>query len=74
MARRYLTTAEAAEYLTGMGAPGTRKTLETWRCRGVGPATTRIRGRVLYDIADLERFAAGQRTRTADQPDIRPAA
>jgi len=72
MARRYFTTAEAAEYLQEMGAPGTRKSLETWRCRGVGPAFVRIRGCVRYLLADLEQFAAGAHTRTADQPAGRP--
>jgi hypothetical protein len=32
------------------------RTLEQWRWRGIGPKYRRIGGRVIYSIAEVERF------------------
>lgn len=46
------TTDEAAAYLRVK-----KGTLEVWRSQKRGPKYQKIGGRVVYDIADLERFA-----------------
>ena len=59
---RYLRTPEAARFL---GISG--RTLEKHRIFGTGPVYRKIGGRVVYRVADLERWAdLGQRTSTAD--------
>jgi excisionase family DNA binding protein len=47
----YLTTEEAAKYICAK-----RQTLETWRCRGVGPAYFKQGSKVLYAKEDLDRY------------------
>jgi len=49
--RRWLTTKEATEY-TGIPV----NTLRWMRYMGVGPNFYKPRGRVLYDVADLDAF------------------
>jgi hypothetical protein len=49
--RRWLTTVQAAEY-TSIPA----STLRWMRYVGVGPRFSKPRGRVLYDVADLDAF------------------
>ena len=83
MACKRLRPSEAAAWNREHGAPGISVGgLEVMRSRGVGPAYYKVQGRIVYDIADLEAWAAGQRVetrfsasapppRTADQ---RPAA
>lgn len=46
-------TEEAAAYLRIK-----KGTLEVWRSQKRGPRYQKIGGRVVYDLADLERFAA----------------
>jgi hypothetical protein len=43
----------------------TVKTLSNWRSAGQGPAYVKIGGRVLYPVADLERWEQERRIRTA---------
>jgi hypothetical protein len=49
--QRFLNTKQAAEY-TGIPA----STLRWMRYIGVGPKFYKPRGRVLYDVADLDAF------------------
>jgi len=37
------------------------RTLNNWQRSGYGPKATRDSGRLLYDIAEIEAFAAGVR-------------
>jgi predicted site-specific integrase-resolvase len=37
------------------------RTLERWRWRGEGPAFTKIGGRVVYRIADVQAYEDGRR-------------
>jgi len=53
---KYLTTEEVAELLR---APA--ETVRYWRHIGKGPISFRVGRRVLYDIADVERFVADAR-------------
>ena len=32
------------------------RTLEQWRWRGIGPQYRRLGGRVIYSVAEIERF------------------
>lgn len=49
-----LTTQAAADFLTL-----TKRTLETWRCKGIGPPYRKLGGAVRYAMVDLENFVAG---------------
>ena len=49
--QRWLTTSQAAQY---SGIPA--NTLRWMRYIGQGPKFTKPRGRVLYDVADLDAF------------------
>jgi DNA-binding transcriptional MerR regulator len=40
------------------------RTLERWRRRGTGPAFLKVGGRVVYRLADIEVYEAGQRRAT----------
>ena len=59
--KRLKNTVEAAEYL-GL-SPGT---LEVWRSLGRGPRYRKFGRRVMYDIADLDRYAATHIVETCD--------
>jgi hypothetical protein len=68
---RLLRTAEAARWL---GLSG--RTLEKHRTFGTGPAYRKIGGRVVYALADLQRWAdRGSRTSTSERvlEEVRPA-
>src|SRR3546814_20836212 len=54
---RRLSEREAAAYL----GPVTPRTLQDWRIKGMGPAYTKLGGRVAYDVADLDSFIATRR-------------
>lgn len=49
--RVLLTEAEVAER-TGLARP----TLRTWRSRRIGPPAIRLGSRIMYDLAELERW------------------
>lgn len=49
-----LSPAEAGRYLGGF----TVGTLANWRSRGDGPPWTKVCGRVIYRIVDLDAFLA----------------
>ena len=49
--RKYLTAADAARYVGY-----TPNTLAQYRCRRIGPSYLKARGRVLYAVADLDRW------------------
>jgi len=56
MPQKLLTTKQASDYLASLGLPYTVSTLNTWRCRGEGPAFVKIRNNVRYEEAELQRF------------------
>ena len=62
---RRLSTREAAQYL-GV-KPGT---LEVWRSLGKGPRYVKLGARVVYEIADLDAFAASRVVETRDTATI----
>jgi len=53
----YLPTVQAAQWLRARGAPiAGESTLRMMRDRGAGPVCTKIPGRCLYHIEDLENW------------------
>ena len=63
--RRRLNTLDAAEYL---GVK--RGTMEVWRSLGKGPRYIKLGTRVVYEIDDLDAFAASHVVETKDTADI----
>lgn len=63
--QRRLNTVDAAEYL-GV-RPGT---MEVWRSLGKGPRYIKLGARVVYEIADLDAFAASRAVETSDTATI----
>lgn len=62
---RYLKTPEAAAHL-GLSP----RTLEKHRCYGTGPVFRKLGGRIVYQIDDLDAWAAiGSRRSTSDPGD-----
>ena len=53
--RRFLNTAEAADYLSV-----STQTLEVWRKKRVGPRYTKLQRGVRYDVAELDAFMRGE--------------
>ena len=45
-----------------------QKTLENWRCLGVGPPFYKIGERVFYDEADLDAWLQSRRRTSTSQP------
>ncbi|MES2338768.1 MAG: helix-turn-helix domain-containing protein [Pseudomonadota bacterium] len=71
MPPRYLRTPEAARFLSLSG-----RTLEKHRCYGTGPRYSKIGGRVVYRIDDLQAWAErGAKSSTSDDTGdtVRPA-
>jgi len=58
LAERYLTRAEAADYLTKRGLRITRNTLQKMATTGGGPIYRRFGTRALYIVADIDAWAA----------------
>ena len=59
---RYLRTSEAARFLSL-----SERTLEKHRCYGTGPRYSKIGGRVVYRLADLESWVdLGVKSSTSD--------
>src|SRR3546814_19685211 len=54
---RRLSEREAAASL----GPGTPRTLQDWRIKGMGPAYTKLGGRVAYDVEDPDSLIAPPR-------------
>jgi len=67
--RKLVNTKQAAEIL-GLKP----NTLEIWRCHNKGPKYKKLGRRILYDLADLEAFAASctVETRPLAGRDVRP--
>lgn len=61
--RQFLPTTEAANVL-GLSP----RTLEKFRLTGEGPAFHKFGRRCLYQMADLEAWAAGRRRRSTSDP------
>ena len=60
-------TEESASYLKKRhNIPVTKGTMEVWRTYGRGPRYRKVARWVVYDQADLDRFAAGQIVETRD--------
>ena len=58
MEKRFLTRAEAAQYLTEQrGLPVARTTLQKWVTTGEGPAYRRFGKYAVYTIGDLDAWA-----------------
>ena len=56
-----LNTEQAASYLTQLGTPFSKASLQIWRSQNKGPAFVRVgKKKVFYDPGELRRFAAGQ--------------
>lgn len=51
MLRKYMTTAEVADHYRRP-----ESTIRYWRHIGYGPRGIKVRGKVLYDVAEVERF------------------
>jgi predicted DNA-binding transcriptional regulator AlpA len=64
--RRWLRVGPAAEYL-GIGV----STLDKLRFTGGGPPYSKLGATVIYDVADLDAWAAARKVRSTSQ---RPAA
>ena len=58
---RRLNTRDAAQYL-GVKAG----TMEVWRSLGKGPRCVKLGSRVVYEILDLDAFAASRIVETVD--------
>ena len=67
--RKLVNTKQAAEIL-GLKP----NTLEIWRCHKKGPRFKKLGRRILYDLTDLEDFAASCTVETSpfSKRDIRP--
>jgi len=62
-----LNTREAASYLKEQHSiPVTPGTMEVWRSHGRGPRYRKVARWVIYQRADLDRFATGQVVETVD--------
>lgn len=60
---RYLRTPEAARFLSLSG-----RTLEKHRCYGTGPRYSKIGGRVVYRVEDLQAWAErGSKSSTSEE-------
>ena len=60
----YMDTQQAATYL-GVS----RRSLEKWRLTGAGPVFRRFGRRRLYNVADLESWAASRKARSTSEGD-----
>lgn len=59
---RYLRTPEAARFLSL-----SHRTLEKHRCYGTGPRYSKVGGRVVYSVADLQAWVdRGMKASTSD--------
>ena len=57
-----LSTAGAAAYLNAA-----RQTLAVWRLTGTGPAYKKIGRKVVYDVAELDRWLAARTYRSTSE-------
>ncbi len=56
-----LNTDQAVSYLSQLGTPFSKASLQIWRSKNKGPAFVRVgKKKVFYDPGELRRFAAGQ--------------
>lgn len=56
VASRFLTRAEAADYIIGRGLPCTKLTLQKLASTGGGPVFRRFGTRAVYQPADLDKW------------------
>lgn len=54
----YLTRGAAAAYLTGLGLPGSSRSLSALASKGTGPKFIRIGGSIRYTKAALDAWIA----------------
>ncbi|MBL8419313.1 MAG: hypothetical protein JNK92_01640 [Dechloromonas sp.] len=63
MKNRFLTRAEAAQYLTEqLGLPTAKTTLQKWVTNGGGPVYRRFGKYAVYAVPDLDTWADGKLT------------
>lgn len=56
----YLTRAEAAEYITQMGAQTSKNTLQKFATVGGGPVYRRFGNKAIYTRADLDEWISAK--------------
>ena len=61
-----ITTQQAAAYLTQVGVPTAKSTLEVFRCQSRGPKFKKIGSRVFYTKEWLDEYAQGVEVRIYD--------
>lgn len=61
-----ITTQQAAAYLTQLGVPTAKSSLEVFRCQSRGPRYKKIGSRVFYTKEWLEEYALGVEVRIYD--------
>jgi len=66
--QKLLNPKAAIKYMQDRGVDFTHGTLEVYRCKKVGPAFVKIRGRVFYPEENLKAFLQGTVVHTVDQP------
>ncbi|MGY2747260.1 hypothetical protein ACVWZ8_004377 [Arthrobacter sp. UYCu723] len=52
-----LNTEDAAQYLTDLGIPTVRRTMENWRYKNCGPTYFRVGRRTVYAPKELNQWA-----------------
>ena len=57
--KRAMTTVEASEYIRSKGYPGTKKSMEVWRCKKMGPKYKKVGSRIFYQQNWLDEYLAG---------------
>ena len=66
--QKLLNPKAALKFMQDRGVEYTHGTLEVYRCKKVGPAFVKIRGRVFYPEDSLKAFLQGTPIHTVDQP------
>lgn len=61
-----ITTQQAAAYLTQLGVPIAKSTLEVFRCQSRGPKFKKIGSRVFYTKEWLDEYAQGVEVKIYD--------
>jgi hypothetical protein len=61
-----ITTQQAANYLTQLGVPTAKSSLEVFRCQSRGPKYKKIGNRVFYTKEWLDEYAQGIEIRIFD--------
>ncbi len=65
--REVFNTEQAGRFLGGSEKPVSRRTLESWRLRGNGPAYVKLGGMVRYRRQDLEDYLKQQTRKSTSE-------